>query len=97
MIKTWQERCEEHPDHEWIVTEGMSVARMQDEIDDLRMENERFKAERDDLLEVLKAFSSYVRDEQNSTDGAVTYSTTAINHWAFLARAAIAKVKGEKA
>jgi hypothetical protein len=47
-----------------------------------------------DLLEVLKAFSDYVRDEQMATDGAVTYPTTAINHWAFLARAAIAKATG---
>lgn len=50
--------------------------------------------QRDEMLGVLKAFSDYVRNEQNATDGAVTYSTTAINHWAFLARAAIAKVEG---
>jgi hypothetical protein len=49
------------------------------------------KDERDELLAVLKAFSEYVHAEQSSTDGAVTYSTTAINHWAFLARAAINK------
>ena len=36
MIKTWQERCEEHPDHEGIVNEGMIRARMQEEIDELR-------------------------------------------------------------
>ena len=36
MIKTWQERCEEHPDHEGIVTEQMIRARMQEEIDELR-------------------------------------------------------------
>jgi len=47
-----------------------------------------------DMLSVLKAFSDYVRDEQCATDGAVTYSTTAINHWALLARAAIAKAEG---
>jgi hypothetical protein len=51
-------------------------------------------AERNDLLAVLKGFSDYVHAEQSSTDGAVTYSTTAINHWAFLARAAIAKATG---
>ncbi len=51
-------------------------------------------AERNDLLAVLKGFLDYVRNEQMSTDGAVTYSTTAINHWAFLARAAIAKATG---
>ena len=47
-----------------------------------------------DLLETLKKFSDYVRDEQMATDGAVTYSTTTINHFAFLARAAIAKATG---
>ena len=36
MIKTWQQRCEEHPDHEGIVSEGMIRARMQEEIDELR-------------------------------------------------------------
>ena len=36
MIKTWQQRCEEHPDHNGIVTERMIQARMQEEIDDLR-------------------------------------------------------------
>ena len=36
MIKTWQERCEEHPDHEVIVSEQMIRDRMQEEIDELR-------------------------------------------------------------
>ena len=36
MIKTWQQRCEEHPDHDGIVTERMIQARMQEEIDELR-------------------------------------------------------------
>lgn len=36
MIKTWRERCEEHPDHEGIVTERMIRNRMQEEIDELR-------------------------------------------------------------
>lgn len=36
MIKTWQQRCEEHPDHNGIVSEGMIRARMQEEIDELR-------------------------------------------------------------
>lgn len=48
MIKTWQERCEEHPDHEGIVTEGMIRARMQDEIDDLRAEIARLTTTMDD-------------------------------------------------
>ena len=36
MIKTWQQRCEGHPDHEGIVTEQMIRERMQEEIDELR-------------------------------------------------------------
>lgn len=36
MIKTWQQRCEEHPDHDGIVSEGMIQARMQEEIEELR-------------------------------------------------------------
>jgi hypothetical protein len=36
-IKTWNERCEEHPDHqERIISERMIQARMQEEIDELR-------------------------------------------------------------
>ena len=37
VIKTWNERCEEHPDHqERIISERMIQARMQEEIDELR-------------------------------------------------------------
>ena len=37
MIKTWQQRCEEHPDHQQgIVTQQMIQDRMQEEIDELR-------------------------------------------------------------
>lgn len=42
-IKTWVERCEEHPDHNGIVSERMIKARMQEEIDELREENERLR------------------------------------------------------
>lgn len=36
-LKTWQERCEKHPDHQsGIVTNAMIQARMQEEIDELR-------------------------------------------------------------
>lgn len=36
MIKTWQQRCEEHPAHNGIVTHSMIQERMQEEIDELR-------------------------------------------------------------
>jgi hypothetical protein len=36
-VKTWNERCEEHPDHQaGMVSDRMIQARMQEEIDDLR-------------------------------------------------------------
>ena len=36
-IKTWSERCEEHPDHQTgMISERMIQARMQEEIDELR-------------------------------------------------------------
>ncbi|NCA02833.1 MAG: hypothetical protein EBS87_11860 [Sphingomonadaceae bacterium] len=43
-IKTWQERCEEHPAHEGIVTEDMIRERMQEEIDELRREIKRLRS-----------------------------------------------------
>ena len=37
MIKTWQQRCEEHPDHQTGMVSGTMIeARMQEEIDELR-------------------------------------------------------------
>jgi len=48
-IKTWVERCNEHPDHQsGMVSNGMIQARMEEEIDDLRAENERLTRERDE-------------------------------------------------
>ncbi len=45
-IQTWPERCEKHPDHQsGMVTNVMIQRRMQEEIDDLRAENERLRAE----------------------------------------------------
>lgn len=41
------------------------------------------------MLDALQDFSQYVSNEQNATDGAVTYSTTQINRLAFKARHAI--------
>lgn len=48
MIKTWQQRCEEHPDHNGIVSDGMIQARMQEEIDELRAAIEQ--AQPDELM-----------------------------------------------
>lgn len=44
-IKTWIERCDEHPDHQsGMISEGMIRARMGEEIEDLRAEIERLRA-----------------------------------------------------
>lgn len=38
MIKTWEQRCEEHPSHQsGMVSNTMIQARMQEEIEDLRV------------------------------------------------------------
>ena len=56
MIKTWRQRCEEHPDHDGIVSERMIQARMQEEIDELRdaLESREWKGltdeDRDEIL-----------------------------------------------
>ena len=42
-----------------------------------------------ELEQALRDFSDYVRTEQCSTDGQVTYSTSTINHHAFIARKAL--------
>ena len=43
-IKTWIERCEEHPDHQsGMISDGMIRARMCEEIADLRAEIERLR------------------------------------------------------
>jgi len=93
-----------HTPGPWHVSNGVQIRSERHQIAKVWMmrdgegnANARLIAAAPDLLEALKGFSSYVRDEQNSTDGAVTYSTTTINHWAFLARAAIAKATGEQA
>lgn len=45
-IKTWVERCDEHPDHQsGMVSNSMIQARMQEEIDDLRAEIDGLEAE----------------------------------------------------
>ena len=51
-IKTWVERCDEHPNHQsGMVSNGMIQARMQEEIDDLRAEIERLRKALQDIAE----------------------------------------------
>lgn len=53
-IKTWAERCDEHPDHQsGMVSTGMIRARMQEEIDELRTENERLTGLSKQVAEAL--------------------------------------------
>jgi len=46
-IKTWQQRCEEHPDHQTgMVSDGMIRARMCEEIEELRARLEKCEQKR---------------------------------------------------
>ena len=63
-IKTWNERCEEHPDHqERIISERMIQERMQEEIDELRQaletEREWVGLTDDEVNELVSRFKRY--------------------------------------
>lgn len=54
MIKTWNERCVGHPDHQTgITTERMIMRRMQEEIAELRDALEQRKPLTDELIDIL--------------------------------------------
>jgi hypothetical protein len=72
MIKTWQERCEEHPDHEGIVTEQMIRDRMQEEIDALRQAIEQ--AEKQEPV-------AWFTDDHREDKSATTYSKRMAERW----------------
>lgn len=57
---------------------------------------EALQAEIERLRGALERFSTYVHAEQSSTDGQVYYSPSTINHFAFMARAALAKQEIER-
>ena len=62
-IKTWIERCDEHPDHQsGMISDGMIRARMCEEIDDLRAEIERLKQEPELLRAELISLSNAARN-----------------------------------
>ena len=74
MIKTWQQRCEEHPDHEGIVSDEMIQARMQEEIDELRSQRQ-WKGLTDDEIKapIQKAMQHFGYDPtQYSLGGMAT-------------------------
>ena len=74
MIKTWQQRCEEHPDHDGIVSDGMIQARMQEEIDELRAQRQ-WKGLTDDEIKapIQKAMQHFGFDStQYSLGGMAT-------------------------
>jgi len=61
-IKTWVERCNDHPDHQTgMVSEGMIRARMEEEIGDLRAEVERLRTEKYLLREIDRLVRRLVR------------------------------------
>lgn len=55
MIKTWQQRCE---DHEGIVTNQMILDRMQEEIDELRQALEQPKRDSLSWVDLTKEKNS---------------------------------------
>jgi hypothetical protein len=72
MIKTWRERCEEHPDHEGIVTERMIRNRMQEEIDELR----QAIAEAEDAVAAEREACAKLCDEKVDAE----YKTGKVDH-----------------
>ena len=61
-IKTWTERCDDHPDHQTgMISHSMIQARMQEEIEDLR----ELAAARALLADVMTDYSGIMDDEQN--------------------------------
>lgn len=53
-IKTWTERCDDHPDHQTgMISHSMIQARMQEEIEDLRDEVDRLRAEIEPLRKAM--------------------------------------------
>lgn len=73
MVKTWRERCEEHPDHQsGMVTTSMIQQRMQEEIDELRTAIELVRAQ---ALED----AALLLDELHSKDTMSNYYKVAAN------------------
>ena len=75
-IKTWNERCDEHPDHQsGMVSNGMIQARMQEEIDDLRADNERLRADlviQQGCCDGAAAQDAHIRQEREEHRAEVT-------------------------
>lgn len=67
-IKTWTERCEEHPAHQsGIVTHQMIQDRMQEEIDELRALPKYKRVDLDEFIE--NYVDEYVVDDFKSKYG----------------------------
>jgi hypothetical protein len=63
-IKTWIERCEEHPDHQsGMISDGMIRARMCEEIADLRAEIERLRAANKQLVDGIDTITRRKQEE----------------------------------
>ncbi len=96
-IKTWYERCEEHPDHqERIITERMIQERMQEEIDELRQALET-EPEALRLADALDA--EFVQGRiSNSTgrESAVELRRLALKQWVGLTDEEIQEVVSKK-
>lgn len=90
-IKTWIERCDEHPDHQsGMISDGMIRARMCEEIADLRAEIERLREALVLGSEVLASHQGSPQREWHS-GGAWLYPGDSIN----VVRAPLPEIKVE--
>lgn len=79
-VKTWTERCDDHPDHQTgMISHSMIQARMQEEIEDLRAEVERLRAERDTLLLDARDFLRWFNRNYPDPSGHPDHPWCAIN------------------
>jgi hypothetical protein len=85
-IKTWHQRCMEHPDHQTgMVSDEMIRARMCEEIEELRAENERLRAggcARDQKLTQHCAEAAAAHAEIERLRARVAVLETALRHYA---------------
>lgn len=90
-IKTWTERCDDHPDHQTgMISHSMIQARMQEEIEDLRAEVERLREAFALGSEVLASHQGSPGREWHSA-GAWLFSGDTIN----VVRAPLPEIKVE--
>lgn len=83
MIKTWQQRCEEHPDHQGVVTEQMIRDRMQEEIDELRQALAQTPTDNQIMFKRLEVYEFAINEYEQALKAAFPQGATgdAFHHW----------------